>query len=313
LAEKEHPFSGVAREEFNKILNRHVAPKLIRFFDIYRPALVICTHPFPVGILYKLTAQGYYTKPVAAIITDFTVHPFWVFPKIDLYFVASEDTRLSFREYGISLKQVHPCGIPIDLRFANPLDLSAVKAGLSLNPKLPTVLVMGGGLGLGPMADIVKSLGDSPITCQMIVVTGQNVALRTKLERMAPGLINPVKVLGFVNNIHELMSVSDLIIGKAGGLTCAESLAKGLPIFIVDPIPGQEIRNTEFLKSKGAAVSINSVKELAQTVGGFLSEPRRLKKMSTAAAYLGKPQAARNIIRMIERFIASGGLESASN
>jgi processive 1,2-diacylglycerol beta-glucosyltransferase len=201
--------------------------------------------------------------------------------------------------------RVCACGIPVDPCFADPVDRLAVQAGLSLNPGKKTVLIVGGSLGMGPLADIVKALGNSSVPCQMIVVTGYNDSLRTKLERMVPGLSNPVKVLGFVSNMHELMSVSDFMIGKAGGLTCAEALAKGLPVFIVDPIPGQEVRNAEFLSGAGAALLMSSVKELVQKVEEYISEPWRLQEMSVVAARLGKPRAARSIAGMIESLVGS--------
>lgn len=312
LAEKERPFSNAAREEFNNVLNRLAAPKLIRFLNMYRPQVVVCTHPFPLGILDKLKEQGYFTEPVVVTLTDFIVHPFWVSPRVDLFSVATEEQKLSFQEYGIDMRRVCACGIPVDPCFADPIDRVAVQAGLSLNPEQKTVLIMGGSLGMGPLIDIVKALGSSSVSCQMIVVTGYNDALRMKLERMVSGLSRPVKVLGFVSNMHELMSVSDFMIGKAGGLTCAEALAKGLPLFIVDPIPGQEVRNAEFLSDAGAALLMSSVRELVQKVEEYINEPWRLKEMSTIAARLGKPRAARSIAGMIERLANSGNIKLAS-
>ncbi|HAP93973.1 MAG TPA: galactosyldiacylglycerol synthase [Desulfotomaculum sp.] len=305
LAEKERPLSSVAREEFNNVLNKFAAPKLIRFLSMYRPQVVVCTHPFPLGVLDKLKGQGCFTEPVVVTLTDFIVHPFWVSPRVDLFSVAAEELKFSFKEYGIDMGRVCACGIPVDPCFADPVDRLAVQAGLSLNPGKKTVLIVGGSLGMGPLADIVKALGNSSVPCQMIVVTGYNDSLRTKLERMVPGLSNPVKVLGFVSNMHELMSVSDFMIGKAGGLTCAEALAKGLPVFIVDPIPGQEVRNAEFLSGAGAALLMSSVKELVQKVEEYISEPWRLQEMSVVAARLGKPRAARSIAGMIESLVGS--------
>jgi len=300
LAEKGQPFSEAGKEEFNRILNRLAAPKLIRFLNEFQPQVVVCTHPFPVGILASLKQRGCLSSPVAATLTDFTVHPFWIFSGVDLFTVAAPELRSSFAEYGIGLEKVHAVGIPINTCFAGSVERSGVQKRLGLNPSLPTALIIGGGLGMGPLAEIVKALGSSPGKLQMIVVTGNNNSLKAKLERMLPGLRNPVKVLGFVDNIHELMAASDFMVGKAGGLTCAEALARGLPIFIVDPLPGQEVRNAEFLTGQGVALQIDNVQELVQKVEKCLRGPERLQIMAERARRLGKPLAARDAARLIE-------------
>ncbi|HAU31798.1 MAG: Monogalactosyldiacylglycerol synthase [Desulfotomaculum sp. 46_296] len=311
LAEKESILHGTAREEFNRVLNVVTAPRLNQLLNVYSPQVIICTHPFPVGVLNGLKERGEYTGLLVGILTDFTVHPFWVFPKVDLYSVAAEEIRMTFKDYNFNIDSVHACGIPINSCFLDSVNKSEVKSKLSLQQKLKTILVMGGGLGMGPISDIVKVLGDGSIPCQVIVVTGYNETLRAKLERMVPDFSNPVRVLGFADNVHELMSAADLMIGKAGGLTCAEALAKGLPIFIVDPIPGQEVRNTEFLCKAGAAVQASNIKDLANKVEEYLNEPRRLQKMSVSALHMGKPLAAQSVIRTIESYVDSVNLEAA--
>ncbi len=312
LAEKESVLQGTAREEFNRVLNVVTAPRLGRLLNVYSPQVIICTHPFPVGVVNRLKERGEYTGLLVGVLTDFTVHPFWVFPEVDLYSIAAEEIKMTFKDYNFNLNSVHACGIPINSCFLDPVDKSEIKSKLSLQRNLKTILVMGGGLGMGPISDIVKVLGDGGIPCQVVVVTGYNETLRARLERMVPGFSNPVKVLGYADNVHELMSVADLMIGKAGGLTCAEALAKGLPIFIVDPIPGQEVRNAEFLCSAGAAVQVSSIKDLTNTVREYLNETRRLQKMSVSASRLGKPLAAQSIVREIESYVSSGNLETAS-
>jgi len=304
LVEKGQPFSAAGKEEFNRLLNRLAAPKLIRLLNDFRPQVIVCTHPFPVGILDGLKRQGWFTSPVAATLTDFTVHPFWIFSGVDLFTVAAPELRAPFGEYGIGLDRVHAVGIPINTCFAGSVERGAVQSRLGLNPSLPAALIIGGGLGMGPLAEIVKALGNSSEKLQMIVVTGNNNSLKTKLERMLPGLRNPVQVLGFVDNIYELMTASDFLVGKAGGLTCAEALARGLPIFIVDPLPGQEVRNAEFLTGQGVALQVDSVRELVRKVEECLRRPEQLQKMADRARRLGKPLAARDTVRLIETLVS---------
>ena len=304
LAERGQPFSETGKEEFNRLLNRLAAPKLIRFLNDFRPQAVVCTHPFPVGILDCLKRSNRFFLPVAATLTDFTVHSFWIFPAVDLFTVAAEELRQAFGAYGVDPAKVYPVGIPINPCFSALPERRAVQHGLGLDPALPTALVVGGGLGMGPLADIVKALGNTERNLQLIVVTGSNNSLRTKLEKMAPGLKNPVRVLGFVDNVHELMAAADFLVGKAGGLTCAEALAAGLPIFIVDPLPGQEVRNADFLESKGVAFLVDSVRTLVQRTEEMLASPEKLRAVAEKAKRLGKPFAARATARLIESLVA---------
>lgn len=299
LAEKGQPLSGVGKEELNRLFNKLAAPKLVRLLNSLKPQVVVCTHPFPAGILDQLKQQGSLDSLVVATLTDFTVHSFWVFSGVDLFTVAAPELRAPFREYGISLERVHPLGIPIDTSFSRPGDRATVHRQLGFKQDLPTALIVGGGLGMGPLADIVKALGNYSGTLQLIVVTGNNDSLRVRLERMLVTLKNPVKVLGFAENIPELMAAADFLVGKAGGLTCAEALARGLPVFIVDPLPGQEVRNAAFLTGQGAAIQVNNVKELVHKVDAALRGNGLLEEMAKNARRLGKPLAAHDIARLI--------------
>ncbi|HHW44398.1 glycosyltransferase [Desulfofundulus thermobenzoicus] len=304
-AEKGQPLSEFAKQEFNRILNKLTAPRLVKFLQQSRPQLVVCTHPFPVGILDRLRSQGIFRVPVCATITDFTVHPFWVFPEVDAYVVATEDLRRQFMEYDFPVERVHATGIPIDPSFARPVDCVQVQQMLELDADRPTVLVMGGGLGMGPLAEAVHYLGNGPVPCQLLVVTGQNEQLRHRIQHMAENSRHPVRVFGFVHNIPELMSVAHLMVGKAGGLTCAEAMSRGLPMIIADPLPGQEERNTEYLCRAGAAVQVSRVQDLGREVAACLENKSRLLSMSAAAARLGRPHAARDAVDLMYAMLQS--------
>ena len=291
--------SGYAKSEFSRLVSKFSAVRLQRFLDRHNPGAVICTHPFPLGVLSDLRRRGEYGYFTAAAVTDFIIHPFWVFPGIDLYLVGAGQLVGDLVGYGISGESVRATGIPIDPVFASPVDRRAVLCGYGLDPDLPTALIMGGGLGLGPLADSVRALGSIRRRLQTIVVTGNNSDLRERIAQMAPGLANPVLALGYVDNINELMTSSDLLVSKAGGLSCAEALATGLPLFILDPLPGQEQRNSRFLVSAGAAVELNGVDDLVEKISSSLDQPAKLQEMSAAASRLGRPNAAREAAGLI--------------
>ena len=302
-AEKEKPISGFAKNEFNRIINRLAAPKLISFIEQMQPQAIVCTHPFPLGILTHLRDMGKCEVPIIAAITDFTVHPFWLFDDVDCYLVAAESLVQAFADHGIKLSIIKATGIPIDPCFAVPKDRDLLRRQWNLNPKLPAILIMGGGLGMGPLGEVVKELSSAGLPCQLVVVCGRNEQLRNKLLKMLPGLPDRVEVLGYVTNIQDLMAVCDLMVGKAGGLTSSEAMASGLPMFITDPIPGQEERNAEFLESVGAARLVRGQKDLLQQVKYYLNQPSLQKSMTEAARAIGRPKSAAAAVDVIEELI----------
>lgn len=298
-SEKGQPLSGYAKAEFSRLLSRFSAARLMEFINLHSPEAVICTHPFPLGILSAMRRQGEFRCLTAGVVTDFIIHPYWVFPEIDLYLVGAEKLAADLTSHGISRERIHATGIPISPAFASPVDHRSVRARYGLDAGLPTILIMGGGLGLGPLAESVKALGNIDRPCQLIVVTGNNARLKEKIEQSIPGLANRVCILGYVDNIHQIMAVSDIMVSKAGGLSCAEALASGIPLFIMDPLPGQEERNSRFLTSAGSAVALDGVRDLVEKTTLCLEDTGRLKDMSRAASRLGRPEAARAAVRLI--------------
>lgn len=284
--------SGFAKEEFNRLLSRFSAARLLEYIRQQRPDAVICTHPFPLGVISTVKKSGVLSCLSVGTITDLTIHPYWVFPETDLYFVGAEKLAGELAGFGIPTERIHATGIPIDPAFCSVADRNSVLERYGLDGSLATILVMGGGLGMGPLAESVKALGNLANSCQILVVAGKNVQLKENIDSIAPGLRNPVRALGFVNNIHQLMFSSDLMVSKAGGLSCSEALACGLPLFLLDPLPGQEERNCSFLTAEGAAVAVSGVEDLAEKISACLARPHKLKEMSGEAARLGRPDSA---------------------
>lgn len=297
-AERGQPLSSRGKIEFNRILNILAAPRLVEYIKDFKPEMIVCTHPFPLGIVSCMKKKGTFYGPILATITDFTIHSFWIFPEVDYYLVGSEALTSQCEKFGVESGRVRATGIPIDPAFNAHYVKKQLRKQLGIDPTLPTILIMGGGLGMGPLASAVKTLGSAQGNCQLIVVAGTNNDLREKLTRIAHDLACEAKVFGFVDNIHQLMAASDLMVGKAGGLTCAEAAAIGLPLLIVDPLPGQEERNTEFMTAIGAGIRVEE-KDLADVVQAYLTEPGRLDKMAQAAVALGKPNAAFDAVNIM--------------
>jgi len=297
-SEHGNALSSSSKLGFNRLINALTAPKLSDYIKNFGPQIIVSTHPFPLGIVAGMRKRGVFKGALYAAITDFTIHSLWVFPEVDYYIVASEHLMEQCEKTGIGKGQILATGIPIDPAFEENPEKKTLRQRLGIQSGLATILIMGGGLGLGPLLEAVQTLDQLGNSCQVIVVTGKNKALFEKLNRLAHGLSCKIKVLGFVDNIHELMHASDLIVGKAGGLTCAEALAAGLPVFILDPLPGHEERNTEFLINLGAGYRVNQ-RNLAGLIRSCLFEPGKMARMANNALHLGKPGAASNALRFM--------------
>lgn len=271
--------------------------KFVKHVKAFRPDVMLCTHFLPLEItgamLTKDPAFGPFT---ACVVTDFEAHALWMEPSVNLYCVAAEETKARLVARGVKPEEVVVTGIPVAAKFAQPVDAVAVRKAYGLRDDLPTLLVLSGGFGMGPVAEILTELDKLPTPLQTLVVAGRNEELRRDLA--AQDRKHPTHVLGFVRNMHELMTIADLLITKPGGLTTSEALALGRPLFILNPIPGQEAANSDFLLQHGAAEKANRIEDLPFRLGKLLGS-KKLAAMAHAAKELGKPTAARDVCHAV--------------
>jgi processive 1,2-diacylglycerol beta-glucosyltransferase len=265
--------------------------RFVRHLRRLKPDAVLCTHYLPAEVLGGLEKQArrFFTT---CVVTDFEAHSLWMNQAVGLYCVAAEETRGSLVARGVPGDDVVVTGIPIAARFGQTVDGHAVRRQLGLRDDLPVLLVLGGGFGMGPVAEILAALDSLECPVQVLVVTGRNAELRARLA--VCDYRHPTRILGFVANMHELMTVADLILTKPGGLTSSEALALGRPLLILNPIPGQEAANSDFLLGHGAAAKVNRPEELPLRIGQLLGSPR-LEEMARAAVRLGHANAARQV------------------
>jgi processive 1,2-diacylglycerol beta-glucosyltransferase len=304
---------------FRNWINQSTAPNFQKLVEDFKPDIIICTHAYPCGVASVLKENYELKTPVLAVVTDFEAHPFWVYPNLDSYAVASPETKKTLTARGIDPHKVKVTGIPIDPRFNLPSSKPALYKSLQLDAKLPVILIMGGGLGIGPIGKILKYLVKKFIyPAQIIVLTGKNNKLKNELEEKLEKYAykykyqNQIKVriLGFVNNVYEYMKAADLLITKSGGVTSSEALAAQLPMLIVRPIPGHEARNANYLLKKRCALYIEKEKDLLSVLEFLFSHPRRLEKMRENAKYLGQSDSALRVAKLILKM--TGGQESTS-
>jgi len=292
--------------------------KLTRHIQRAKPDVIICTHYGPIAVLDKMQEMRQSKEPtlgpskegnrpkqanspfVVSVVTDFEAHALWMGDCVDLYCVAAEATCARLAARGAASSNMAVTGIPISNKFANPVNARDVRARLGLRDDQPVVLLLGGGFGWGPISETLAELDKIEARFQTVVVCGRNTELRREVAAQERN--HPTHVLGFVSNMNELMAVSDLVITKPGGLTTSEALASGLPMVVINPIPGQEAANSDFLLQAGAAIKVNRIEEMAQRVAQLLGS-KKLAALSKAARAVGKPTAARNVCDEILRRI----------
>ena len=262
--------------KFRQLVNRQTFQQYKESLEKYNPSVIICTQSFPCEVTACLKRKKDTNIPLVAIVTDFVAHAYWANPEVDLFIVPTERTKVDLMQRSIPERRIKILGLPIEQHFEDSLTLAEkrdVRTKVGLDKNLPTLLVMGGGHGFGPMKELVETFEQSKVKCELIIVAGFNTKLRRELNQLKKKVKIPLHIFGYVNNIHELMSVSDILITKPGGMTSTEALVKRLPMIIIHPLPGQEEKNSEFLVNAGAALRFDSAGDVVTTANTLLSEP----------------------------------------
>lgn len=295
----DHPNLMRRLEPLRKTLSPVTARKFVAYVERFRPDVLLCPHFLPIEMVRDLRRKlGSNLPYLVSVVTDFHAHAFWIQEGIDLYCVAAEETRRDLLRAGVPARRIAVTGIPISARFRKRQSPARLRKQLSLSSGVPTLLLLSGGFGMGNIAQILDEVERLRSPVQILVGAGKNEAMKKTLENRPHR--HPTTVFGFVTNMEELMTVSDLLITKAGGLTTSEALALGKPLLIVDPIPGQETENADLLIKHGAAVQVFDRSNIRRTVQRLLASGK-LATMSAAAKSLGKPRAAVAVLREVSR------------
>jgi processive 1,2-diacylglycerol beta-glucosyltransferase len=272
----------------------------VKMLKAYQPEITICTHFLPAEIISWLKAKQRIQTRQAIVVTDFDVHAMWLCHHYEQYFVALDETRVHLERLGIPPEKITVSGIPIDTVFAAEKDKRAMRDKHGLGQDSRVILLSAGGFGVGPMEHIVSSLGELEHPAQVVALCGRNDELRRRVERVGQAFGKSarvsVKAIGYTKEMDEYMTASDILLGKPGGLTTAEALAKGLVFVIVNPIPGQEERNSDHLLEMGVAIRCNNLPALAFKIDRLLEDTERFNLMQATARRMARPHAAREIV-----------------
>src|ERR1700754_424672 len=273
---------------------------LVKLLREYHPDLIVCTHFLPAEIVSWLKAKERLSSRQVIIVTDFDVHAMWLVHHYEQYFVAIDEARAYLEALGIPPAKITVSGIPIDPVFAQRKDKQEMRAKHGLAPDRTTILLSAGGFGVGSVDALIAAMMPLQHHAQIVAICGRNEELKTRLSRQASRLKEDatvvVKPFGYTNEMDELMTASDIVLGKPGGLTTSEALAKGLAFAIVNPIPGQEERNSDHLLEAGVGIRCNNLPTLAYKLDRLLADSNRLATMQTNARKLGHPNAAKEIV-----------------
>jgi processive 1,2-diacylglycerol beta-glucosyltransferase len=293
--------------KWRRMLNQIGSQKMLE--DIYNrsPSVIVCTFPTPAGVISYLKSRGYINTPLVTVITDVAFHSQWIHPYVDAYILAADVVAKYLKRKGIPPSHLYVTGLPLRQEFMAPCHDPSIWERYGLRRDLFTLLMMGGGCGLlSDMEDICESLAKLDLPMQAIAVTGTNYALAKRLEDISQHSKIPLRVLGYVDNIAELMEISDLLLTKAGGVTIFEALAKKLPMLIYKPLPGHERSNARFLVRYKVAMQVDDKEEVIKTIIDCVNDPSILKSMAQAMEPISKPFAARDaaniIVQMAENY-----------
>lgn len=297
----DEPWKNERRRLFFDKLNTQPFVKMVRE---YTPDCIVCTHFLPAEIVSDLKAKQRLDCPQAVVVTDFDMHALWLCRNYEHYFVALDETRAHLETLGFPAEKITVSGIPIDPVFSESKLKPAMREKYGLDPDTPTVILSLGGFGVGRIDTLIDALRSIRHPVQILAMCGRNEELKKQLESAtsADGKVRIIPV-GYTKAMDEYMSASDLIVGKPGGLTTCEALAKGLVFVIVNPIPGQEERNSDHLLEHGAAIRSNNPTTLAYKIAQLLSNPEKLNAMRRNALNFARPRAAFDIADKLREII----------
>lgn len=287
----QHPRRRLALDRVN------TAP-MIRLLKRVQPDLCVATHFLPAEIIAWLIAKRKLHAHNAIVVTDYDVHAMWLCRTVDRYYVALDEAAEYLARIGVPREKLRVSGIPIDPLFAKPVDRAETRRALGLDPAATMILVSAGGYGIGPVEQLVNDLLALQRPWQIVAIAGKAEKVRKRLEEISrnagklPSGAPRLAPVGFTTAMDKYMAAADLLVGKAGGLTTSEALARALPMALIEPIPGQEERNADHLLEAGAAIRCNNLPAAAWKIAVLLDDPARLAGMRDAARNMAKPNAA---------------------
>ena len=286
--------------------NRLMSIKLIKLIKEKKPDLIISTHPFSSHMCAILKKRKNINCELATIMTDYHIHNQWIYlPQyVDYFFVANEQMKKDLINSKIPQEKIYVTGIPVSSRFNQKFNNEEIFDELWLDKNKFTALLFGGGefgLGKNVAVKVLETAIRMFKDIQIVAISGKNKKMNKAFKDIVEKTNSDsrVKVLEFTEKVPELMSACKVVVTKAGGLTITESLASGLPIIIINPIPGQEEQNAQFLVNSNAAIWIKKDDNIAKIFKNLYRNQELLEKMSENSKKLAKPYSTKTICEIL--------------
>jgi processive 1,2-diacylglycerol beta-glucosyltransferase len=283
------------------LIGRIGVTDLMQMVRAYRPDAVLCTHFLPLNLLARERRRGQFATPLYCVVTDYIGHAYWVEPQADGYFVASPETARALLERGVVGARISVTGIPVDPAIARPKDGARMRRVHRLE-RSPVVMLMGGGMAADRAEHIVRGLVRRGLAGTLVILAGRNARLEAGLSQIEGTPALSIRGLGAVEYVDDLVAASDLIVTKAGGLIVSEIMARHIPMIVVEPIPGQEEWNADYVVGVGAGIQLRNADMVPLAVETLLGSRARLAALRAAAQRAGRPDAA---LRVAEAVLAA--------
>lgn len=290
----------------NKLMSR----KLNTILQDFQPDLVISTHPFSNQMCTNLKKKKKISCKIATVLTDMAPHSQWTIDSeyIDYFFVSNQEMRDALSDEGIADFKIFVTGIPLSERFLLPFDNDEIYNHFGLNSNKTTILFFAGGefgLGRKRTALVFRALIRLFKDFQIVAISGRNKKMNVKFNDLVDlyNVSGRVKVLEYTDMVPELMHISNIVITKPGGLTTSESLASNLPLVLINPIPGQEEENADFLVRNGVAVLIKKDDNIARVLKNLYRHPEKIDEMRSHIPSLAKPNSTKTICDILMKTI----------
>ena len=277
-------------------LNTTATAKAIKAF---RPDIVVCTHFLPTRLVSLMLSRGVLDARLAVVTTDYDFQGLWLSNAFNHFFVARAETKAYMSAIGVPEDRITVSGIPVRPGLNAEVDRDAVLRRYDLRSDRPIMLISAGAAGGPYMETIVQQTMRIANNFQAVVVCGRNDQLKSQIEGLTAFQRDRYRVLGYTNDMADLMRTATLFVGKPGGLSSSECMAAGLPMVLIHPIPGQEVRNSDFLLEEGAAVRCNYQTTVGYKIDQLLAEPDRISRMAESARRIGRPDAGAQIASQV--------------
>ena len=286
--------------------NKMMAVKLKNLIKEKNPDIVVSTHPFSSQMVSYLKRKGKINCKLVTVLTDFAPHDQWLIGHefTDAFCVSNSRMYEYLTNYGIEKKKVHVTGIPLSDKFSKTFDKAKIFKEFDLDENKPVILFFGGGefgLGKDRTLQVLKALIHNLPTYQIIAVSGRNKKMNKGFNDIVTetNAKTRVKVFDYTNKVPEIMSISSLVVTKPGGLTTSEALASGLPLLVINPIPGQEEENAEFLEKHNVGVWIRKKDNPNTVIQKLFEDKLKLEKMRENTKILAKKNSTKDICEII--------------